>query len=104
MANINGTASNDTLNGTADNDVFNGGKGNDTIVGSGGVDTYIYNYGDGNDFIGAQRNFVAADLDRAGPNSLRLQGIELSDLYFTRVDNSFGVTIQAAKNLSLIHI
>jgi Ca2+-binding RTX toxin-like protein len=42
MAEINGTASNDTLNGTSGDDLITGGAGNDTLEGSGGNDTSVF--------------------------------------------------------------
>ena len=55
-----GMEGSDTLIGGADNDILNGGEGNDTLAGGtgddilsggGGDDTYLYNPGDGLDFI-----------------------------------------------------
>jgi len=46
-----GLAGNDTLNGGTGNDVFVGGPGNDTLYGGQNNDTYIYNLGDGSDYI-----------------------------------------------------
>ncbi len=51
---INGGAGNDTLGLAVPMTVettFEGGTGNDTITGSGGKDSYIFNLGDGHDYI-----------------------------------------------------
>ena len=44
-------AGNDTLNGSSGDDIITGGLGDDTLYGGGGDDTYIFNLGDGKDFI-----------------------------------------------------
>lgn len=41
----------DRIFGTGGGDILVGGKGSDTVVGQGGSDTFIYNLGDGYDFI-----------------------------------------------------
>lgn len=53
---IYGGDGNDTINGGAGNDILTGGKGNDTLTGGAGADTFIYNKGDGNDFIADYNN------------------------------------------------
>ena len=52
---------------------FNGGKGNDSYNGGGGADTYIYNLGDGLDYI----------YDNSGDNRIKFgPGISYEDLSF----------------------
>ena len=46
-----GTAASDIINAYDGNDVITGGLGNDTINGGAGNNTYIFNLGDGSDFI-----------------------------------------------------
>ncbi|MDO9179983.1 MAG: calcium-binding protein, partial [Agitococcus sp.] len=48
---IAGNAGNDTLIGSDGNDTLIGGAGNDSLQGYGGADTYVFNRGDGQDFI-----------------------------------------------------
>ncbi len=50
-ASIHGGTKNDTLTGSAKNDTLYGGKGTDSLWGGGGADTFVYEKGDGKDFI-----------------------------------------------------
>lgn len=58
-----GEAGNDSLSGEAGNDVLTGGAGDDILYGWVGSDTYIYNVGDGNDWI-IETDPEAGDTDR----------------------------------------
>lgn len=48
---VDGGSGNDRLYGDSGNDILIGGKGNDTLNGNSGLDTYLFNRGDGNDYI-----------------------------------------------------
>ena len=52
---LQGGADNDTLNGRLNTDgsgdVYEGGAGNDTLTGTTGGDIFVYNFGDGSDYI-----------------------------------------------------
>ncbi|MGV8894808.1 MAG: calcium-binding protein [Burkholderiaceae bacterium] len=48
---LDGGVGNDMLYGGAGDDTLNGGAGNDTMAGGAGSDTYVYNVGDGVDYI-----------------------------------------------------
>ncbi len=82
--NISGTAYNDTIYGNEGNDTLKGGNGNDTLIGGkgkdslsggNGDDTYIWNFGDGVDYID----------DRYGNNVVKFgEGITLDNLSFER--------------------
>jgi Ca2+-binding RTX toxin-like protein len=49
-----GTDENDVISGLEGNETLTGGKGNDSLYGGSGSDTYVWNLGDGNDFISDQ--------------------------------------------------
>ncbi|MDD5058244.1 MAG: putative Ig domain-containing protein, partial [Sideroxydans sp.] len=55
-----GLGGNDGLHGGESNDFIEGGVGNDFLEGRGGADTYIYNRGDGADFI--KDDFLGANV------------------------------------------
>lgn len=48
---IDGGSGNDLLYGNSGNDIILGGKGDDSLNGGSGLDTYLFNRGDGNDYI-----------------------------------------------------
>ena len=81
-----GGAGNDMLMGGSGNNTFNGGTGNDHFAGDTERDTYIFNIGDGQDYInefsfgwGWQQGFEYQTL----PNTIRFgQGIARGDLQF----------------------
>ena len=77
---IDGDASNDTLIGNDGNDTLIGGQGNDTLRGGYGDDIYIFNKGDGVDYIEEERG--DNDTIQFG------EGITLKDLKFFRYDSS----------------
>ena len=71
---MNGSDGADQMTNSYDYSVtFNGGKGNDSYNGGGGADTYIYNLGDGLDYI----------YDNSGDNRIKFgPGISYEDLSF----------------------
>jgi Ca2+-binding RTX toxin-like protein len=71
------TDGNDVIDGFNVADVITGGRGNDTLRGGHGADTYIYNLGDGDDYI---HDYDGNDVDRLvlGP------GIAPGDVTITR--------------------
>ena len=77
---IDGDAGNDTLIGNDGNDTLIGGQGNDTLRGGYGDDIYIFNKGDGVDYIEEERG--DNDTIQFG------EGITLKDLKFFRYDSS----------------
>ena len=76
---MNGSDGADQLTNSCEYSVtFNGGKGNDHYNGGGGADTYIYNLGDGLDYI----------YDNSNDNILKFgEGISYSDLSFRTTYN-----------------
>lgn len=58
------TDGNDTIVGFWLDDTLSGGLGDDTIEGSYGSDTYIYNLGDGDDYISDRGYASSTDFDR----------------------------------------
>ena len=91
--NINGTGYNDVIYGNGGHDTINAGDGNDTIVGGigndnlsggNGDDTYIYNLGDGLDFI----------TETGGSDKIVFgEGISQSDLSFEQIGNNLKISI-----------
>ncbi|MBF1033789.1 MAG: hemolysin, partial [Candidatus Nanosynbacter sp.] len=75
-----GDAGDDTLIGNTGNDTLIGGQGKDTLRGGYGDDTYIFNKGDGVDYIEEERG--DNDTIQFG------EGITLKDLKFFRYDSS----------------
>ena len=72
---IYGNGGNDTLNGGNGNDTIIGGKDNDNLQGEYGNDTYVWNLGDGLDYIS----------DNNGNNIIEFgEGITLENLTFER--------------------
>ena len=71
---MNGSDGADQMTNSYDYSVtFNGGKGNDSYNGGGGADTYVYNLGDGLDYI----------YDNSGDNRIKFgPGISYEDLSF----------------------
>ena len=63
---LRGLAGNDHLYGGAGADTLEGGAGSDTLGGGAGVDNYIFNSGDGTDYL----------YERAGDNNLYFKGID----------------------------
>ncbi|WP_277345435.1 calcium-binding protein, partial [Pelagibius litoralis] len=63
------TAGDDDLFGYSSNDTLDGGLGDDYLEGRGGSDTYIYNSGDGRDWIN-DANFSGNDVIEFGPGIL----------------------------------
>ena len=77
---IDGDAGDDTLIGNTGNDTLIGGQGKDTLRGGYGDDTYIFNKGDGVDYI---------EEDRGDNDTIQFgEGITLKDLKFFRYDSS----------------
>ena len=76
-----GGAGNDSLDGRGGNDTLTGGTGNDSLYGNWGVDTYVYNLGDGDDYLYdyQENDGVATDMLVFGA------GITPETLIFSRV-------------------
>ena len=71
---LSGTSANDRITGSGGDDLLMGGPGADILDGGSGHDVYVFNPGDGIDFI---RDMAAAE----SPNLIRFgPGITLSDL------------------------
>jgi Ca2+-binding RTX toxin-like protein len=79
--------SGENINGSASADTLDGKGGNDYLEGRGGGDTYIYAAGSGTDTI----NEVAAD---GGTDTVKLVGLNPSDVTFIHVNNSNHLQIQ----------
>ena len=72
---LTGNSQNNTINGNNGDDVLIGGKGNDTLKGGNDNDTYVWNFGDGFDYIS----------DSSGNNIIEFgEGIALENLTFER--------------------
>lgn len=72
---LTGNSQDNTINGNNGDDVLIGGKGNDTLRGESGNDTYVWNIGDGFDYIS----------DSSGNNIIQFgEGITLENLTFER--------------------
>jgi Ca2+-binding RTX toxin-like protein len=79
-ATLAGGAQNDSLAATGGGSTFSGGQGNDVLTGAGGNNTYLYDPGDGSDWI----DDTGGQTDGQGnpaPNVLRFgEGITAADL------------------------
>ncbi|WP_318392003.1 calcium-binding protein [Enterobacter sp.] len=97
-----GDAGNDTLDGGSGDDLLVGGAGNDTLKGGSGNDTYLFNAGDGQDYI-SENNTGGTDVLRLGegflPDDVVLKrktttGLQGSDsLIITFRDSSDSITL-----------
>ena len=95
---INGTTYNDVIYGNGGHDTINAGEGNDTLVGGigndtlnggNGNDTYIYNLGDGYDFI----------TDTGGNDKIIFgEGITQNNLVFEQIGNNLKISINGDDN------
>jgi Ca2+-binding RTX toxin-like protein len=74
-----GGSGNDLLYGEAGNDTLEGGTGSDLLAGGEGDDTYVLSLGDGLAFASGD---VIADTE--GSNTLRIDGVALTDIGLTR--------------------
>jgi len=82
-----GTSSVDGLAGTVGDDVFIGGDGDDIISSGTGSDLFVYERGDGSDYI---RDASASMVEK---DELFLTDLSLSDLTFERVGNALLIKI-----------
>ena len=90
---LSGLDGNDRLIGNAGNDSLLGGAGNDTLDGGLGADTYYFDLGDGRDVmkdVSGSRKEV--DVLNFG------SGIEVKDLWFTRVNNDLQINFLGQKD------
>lgn len=72
---LTGNSQDNAIKGNNGDDILIGGKGNDTLKGENGNDTYIWNIGDGFDYIS----------DSSGNNIIQFgEGITLENLTFER--------------------
>jgi len=85
---IDGGGGDDTINAGSGNDTLDGGAGNDTLNGQDGGDTYLYGTGSGNDTI-AENN------DSAPVDTVKLSGLNISDVGFSRTGDDLYITITA---------
>ena len=83
-----GTDGDDTLTGTSGNDALDGGAGDDILKGDYGSDSYRYGAGYGNDTV--IENGSSADTD-----VIRLQGLNSTDVTFSRFGDNLLITINA---------
>ena len=91
---VTGGAFADTINGGDGDDVIMGGGGNDTLLGGGGNDTYVYNIGDGKDWI--YDYYVTSADASGGTDTLSFgAGIAITDLLISMRNTSD----QSVKNL-----
>ncbi|MFV0626364.1 MAG: calcium-binding protein [Alphaproteobacteria bacterium] len=86
IGSIVGTNAEDVLNGTTEDDILIGGKGNDSLYGDEGSDTYIYNLGDGLDYI--------YDANGSDDKIIFGEGISFDDLKFRSVGNNIIITVK----------
>ena len=72
---LTGNSQDNTINGSSGNDILIGGRGNDILKGGNDNDTYVWNFGDGFDYIS----------DSSGNNIIEFgEGIALENLTFER--------------------
>ena len=93
---LNGDAGDDTMYGGADDDTLKGGEGDDILDGGPGADTFVFEPGNGNDYI--------MDFNRSGDADNNSDDDDKIDL--TAFDTSFGelantITYDAAGNAEI---
>ena len=86
---LNGETGDDTIYGGADDDTLNGGEGDDILDGGPGADTFVFEHGNGNDYImdfnkdGVAANEDTIDLSAFGnitPTITNVDGNSVIDL------------------------
>jgi hypothetical protein len=80
----------DTITGSYGNEKFIAGKGDDKISGGRGNDTYIFNIGDGKDIL---TDYDYGYNDSLSDKIVFGEGIETSDLLFSRQGNDLQINI-----------
>jgi Ca2+-binding RTX toxin-like protein len=88
LSEVLGTSGSETLTGTSDADLVNGLGGNDTLQGGNGGDTYLYGVGSGTDIISESGA-------NTGVDTVKLVGLNASDVEFMRWNNNLYITIIA---------
>ncbi|TBO34225.1 calcium-binding protein [Aquabacterium lacunae] len=83
-----GEDGNDWLRGAAGRDTLVGGQGDDWLEGGLGDDLYTWRRGDGNDRI------VEHPTSDSGTDTLRLDGVNLASLRFSRQGNDLAIQVQ----------
>lgn len=92
---LNGDAGGDSLRGQAGNDVLTGGAGNDNLYGLEGHDIYVWNLGDGSDYI--------YENGGGGTDTLRFgSGILASDVTFDY--DSYNLYVRHTPSGSVIRV
>ena len=90
---IHAKAGNDVVSAGAGNDTIYGGTGNDTLDGGTGNDTFVFNAGDGHDFIVNNYNYIYDS------NTIEINGT--SDIRFARNMNNNDLVINYGNNDSI---
>ncbi|HRK99054.1 MAG TPA: calcium-binding protein, partial [Trichococcus flocculiformis] len=90
---IDGGSGNDTIFGGRGNDTLTGGEGDDSLVGGEGNDRYVYTLGDGHDTIRDDSDSTA--------DVIRLNGVNLSDVTFSRVAFDLILTIAGGGSVTI---
>ncbi|WHZ29132.1 MAG: Alkaline phosphatase [Nitrospira sp.] len=85
---LTGNSTNNVLSGAGGNDMFRGSMGNDTLIGGSGNDTYLFDRGDGQDFV--RDNSGTAD------KLLYDSGIDPLDLVISRQANDLRLAIHGS--------
>ncbi|MBR6995362.1 MAG: DUF2974 domain-containing protein [Ruminococcus sp.] len=83
-----GSDGNDTIYGNGGDDVLDGGKGNDTLYGGNGDDTYVFNLGDGSDFISEE-----GSANSTNDKLIFGEGISPDDITISKIDKDMVLTI-----------
>jgi Ca2+-binding RTX toxin-like protein len=95
----------DSVQGGDGNDILNGGTGDDFLQGNEGADTYIFNKGDGSDFIYNYQSVAAADklVFGAGITAANIQlSVDGSDLII-QLSNSATDQIRIQNQFSAVY-
>jgi len=75
----------DILSGSDGNDTLRGGTGMDFLSGGAGDDTFVMGVGDGKDII--------TGADATGHDTLLLEGVDESQVWFTKINNALSVSL-----------
>lgn len=93
QARILGTDGNDNISGGFDDEVYDVRAGDDVITGSAGDDTYIWGAGSGSDTIIETSRFIQfIEAVSITDNSIRIDGLSVQDLNFSRDDLDLIIT------------
>lgn len=81
---LEGGAGRDILSGGSGDDILQGGAGGDLLIGGSGADTFVFNHGDGRDWIADFK--VGTDVISFAQTDLQFEDLEITQSGFGRIE------------------